>query len=67
MTRGHALIEPTRDELVNVARHRPGASDRWFLAGAAFLVQLALGSVYAWSVFVKPLQDQMGWSRTEAS
>ena len=24
------------------------------LAGAAFLVQLALGAVYAWSVFVKP-------------
>jgi MFS transporter, OFA family, oxalate/formate antiporter len=52
---------------VNTARHRPGASDRWLLAGAAFLVQLALGAVYAWSVFVKPLRDQMGWSRTEAT
>jgi OFA family oxalate/formate antiporter-like MFS transporter len=52
---------------VNIARHCPGASDRWLLAGAAFLVQLALGAVYAWSVFVKPLRDQMGWSRTEAT
>jgi OFA family oxalate/formate antiporter-like MFS transporter len=52
---------------VNTARRRPGASDRWLLAGAAFLVQLALGAVYAWSVFVKPLRDQMGWSRTEAT
>jgi MFS transporter, OFA family, oxalate/formate antiporter len=52
---------------VNTARHRLRASDRWLLAGAAFLVQLALGAVYAWSVFVKPFRDQMGWSRTEAT
>ena len=52
---------------MNTARHRLRASDRWLLAGAAFLVQLALGAVYAWSVFVKPLRDQMGWSRTEAT
>ena len=29
--------------------------NRWVLAGAAFLMQLALGSVYAWSVFLKPV------------
>jgi len=52
---------------MSLGRHCPGASDRWLLAGAAFLVQLALGAVYAWSVFVKPLRDQMGWSRTEAT
>jgi MFS transporter, OFA family, oxalate/formate antiporter len=40
---------------------------RWLLAGAAVLVQLALGAVYAWSVFVNPFRDQMGWSRTEAA
>ena len=40
---------------------------RWLLAGAAVLVQLALGAVYAWSVFVNPFIDQMGWSRTETS
>jgi OFA family oxalate/formate antiporter-like MFS transporter len=33
---------------------------------AAVLVQLALGAVYAWSVFNKPLQDQFGWSKAEA-
>ena len=33
---------------------------RWLLAGAAVLVQLALGAVYAWSVFVNPFIDQMG-------
>ena len=30
------------------------------------LVQLALGAVYAWSVFNAPLQEQFGWSKTEA-
>ena len=29
---------------------------RWFLAGAAVLLQLALGAVYAWSVFSKAMQ-----------
>jgi OFA family oxalate/formate antiporter-like MFS transporter len=29
---------------------------RWFLAAAAVLLQLALGAVYAWSVFSKALQ-----------
>ena len=40
---------------------------RWLLAGAAVLVQLALGAVYAWSVFVNPLIGQMGWSRTQTA
>ncbi|MDH3207203.1 MAG: OFA family MFS transporter [Gemmatimonadota bacterium] len=40
---------------------------RWLLAGAAVLVQLALGAVYAWSVFVNPFIDQMGWSRTQTT
>ncbi len=29
--------------------------NRWVIAIAAFIVQLALGSVYAWSVFLKPV------------
>jgi OFA family oxalate/formate antiporter-like MFS transporter len=40
---------------------------RWVLAGAAVLVQLALGAVYAWSVFVNPYIEQMGWSRTQTT
>lgn len=40
---------------------------RWLLAGAAVLVQLALGAVYAWSVFVNPFRDQMHWTRTQAT
>jgi OFA family oxalate/formate antiporter-like MFS transporter len=40
---------------------------RWLLAGAAVLVQLALGAVYAWSVFVNPFIEQMGWTRTQTA
>src|SRR3954447_14446665 len=39
---------------------------RWGIVAAAVLVQLALGAVYAWSVFNKPLQAQFGWSKAEA-
>lgn len=39
---------------------------RWWIVVAAVLVQLALGAVYAWSVFNGPLQDQFGWSKAEA-
>src|SRR3954464_8987973 len=48
----------------------PGGSKpprgRWGIVAAAVLVQLALGAVYAWSVFNKPLQQEFGWSKTEA-
>jgi MFS transporter, OFA family, oxalate/formate antiporter len=39
---------------------------RWGIVVAAVLLQLALGAVYAWSVFNKPLQEQFGWSKAEA-
>jgi OFA family oxalate/formate antiporter-like MFS transporter len=39
---------------------------RWGLVVAAVLVQLALGAVYAWSVFNKPLQAEFGWSKSQA-
>src|SRR5829696_5419731 len=51
-------------------RARDTAADptkgRWWVVVAAVLVQLALGAVYAWSVFNKPLQAQFEWSKSEA-
>lgn len=35
---------------------------RWGVALAAVILQVALGSVYAWSVFRKPLTARFGWS-----
>jgi OFA family oxalate/formate antiporter-like MFS transporter len=37
---------------------------RWLIAGAAIIMQLCLGTVYAWSVFKKPLMTAHGWSET---
>ena len=35
---------------------------RWWIAVAAVIIQLCLGSVYAWSVFKKPLMTSHGWA-----
>jgi len=35
---------------------------RWWIAVAAVIIQLCLGSVYAWSVFKKPLMASHGWA-----
>jgi MFS transporter, OFA family, oxalate/formate antiporter len=37
-------------------------TNRWGIALAGFLMQVALGAVYAWSVFRNPLTRQFGWS-----
>ncbi|MFL5706540.1 MAG: OFA family MFS transporter [Ktedonobacteraceae bacterium] len=41
--------------------------NRWVLAITAFLMQLALGSVYAWSVFLKPVGALYHVSRLQAN
>jgi MFS transporter, OFA family, oxalate/formate antiporter len=41
--------------------------NRWVLATTAFLMQLALGSVYAWSVFLKPVISLYHVSRLQAN
>ena len=40
---------------------------RWWRVVGGLSMNLALGSLYAWSVFVAPLQKQFGWTRTEVS
>ena len=37
-------------------------TSRWGIAAAGFLMQMALGAVYAWSVFRIPLAKQFHWS-----
>jgi OFA family oxalate/formate antiporter-like MFS transporter len=40
-------------------------SKRWLIAIAAIVMQLCLGTVYAWSVFKKPLMGMHGWGETQ--
>ncbi|PZE20520.1 L-lactate MFS transporter [Paenibacillus xerothermodurans] len=35
--------------------------NRWLIAAAAVGIHISIGSVYAWSVFTKPLINQFGW------
>lgn len=39
-------------------------SKRWLIAIGAIIMQLCLGTVYAWSVFKKPLMSSHGWGET---
>lgn len=38
--------------------------NRWFVILGALIVQIILGTVYAFSVFVRPLETEFGWDRT---
>jgi OFA family oxalate/formate antiporter-like MFS transporter len=42
-------------------------TNRWGIAVAGVFMQVALGSVYAWSVFRLPLAKQFGWSISEVT
>jgi len=39
-------------------------SKRWAIAGAGIVIMTLLGTVYAWSVFVKPVIAATGWEKT---
>jgi OFA family oxalate/formate antiporter-like MFS transporter len=39
--------------------------NRWLIALAAVGIHISIGSVYAWSVFTKPIIAQMGWGLKE--
>src|SRR6266850_2917012 len=42
-------------------------ANRWVIAIAGIFLQIALGAVYAWSVFRVPLSKQFGWSISEVT
>jgi MFS transporter, OFA family, oxalate/formate antiporter len=41
--------------------------ERWWIALAGILLQMALGAVYAWSVFRAPLAKQFHWTISEVT
>ena len=53
----------TEDRMKTAERkHNP-----WFIATMGALLQMCLGTVYAWSFFQKPLVSACGWSNTQAA
>src|SRR5712691_10703514 len=41
--------------------------NRWRVVVGGISMNLALGSLYAWSVFVLPLEKEFGWTRAQTS
>ena len=41
--------------------------NRWWRVVGGMSMNLALGTLYAWSVFVAPLEKQFGWKRAQTS
>src|ERR1044072_5014194 len=44
-----------------------GTHNRWIIAVAGICMQIALGAVYAWSVFRTPLATEFGWTIAEVT
>jgi OFA family oxalate/formate antiporter-like MFS transporter len=42
-------------------------TNRWLIVGAGVVMQIALGAVYAWSVFRIPLSTTYGWSISQVT
>ncbi len=45
----------------------PTTPNRWTIAAAGILMQIALGAIYAWSVFRVPLTQAFGWTISEVT
>ena len=60
------MIHATQTEDVRLGK-RTSITNRWGIAAAGFLMQMALGAVYAWSVFRVPLVKQFHWSIEEVT
>ena len=41
--------------------------NRWLMVVAAMAIHMCIGSVYAWSVYVNPIQAAMNWSLTDVT
>ena len=40
---------------------------RWWRVAGGLSMNLALGTLYAWSVFVAPFEARFGWKRADTS
>ena len=41
--------------------------NRWWRVIGGLLMNIALGTLYAWSIFVAPLEKEFGWKRAQTS
>jgi OFA family oxalate/formate antiporter-like MFS transporter len=50
-----------------VVESSSGLERRWLPLLGGIVMNLAFGNIYAWSVFVAPLEKQFGWKRADTS
>ena len=60
-------LGPECDVLPAENPHPQVTISRWWRLLGALLMTLALGTLYAWSVFVTPLENEFGWKRAQTS
>ncbi|WP_350455111.1 OFA family MFS transporter [Slackia heliotrinireducens] len=44
-----------------------GVSKRWLLLAITFVLLCFFGLIYAWSLFIEPLESNFGWQRSQTS
>jgi OFA family oxalate/formate antiporter-like MFS transporter len=59
--------ESKSGDLVMEIGMKIGMKKRWFYVANALAGFLFLGLIYAWSVFVEPLESEFGWVRSQTS
>ena len=47
--------------------NEPNGISRWWRVAGGLSMNLALGTLYGWSVFVAPLESRFGWKRADTS
>jgi OFA family oxalate/formate antiporter-like MFS transporter len=63
---GKSSTSPSQPPPLSAQAPTPVAN-RWIIAIAGIFMQIALGAVYAWSVFRTPLTKQFGWSISDVT
>lgn len=48
-------------------RYQVQDEPRWRVIVAAVVIQICLGAIYSWGVFLKPIMNDFGWHKTETS
>ena len=61
------MADSTRSRVVPNQPVTPASTNRWGVAAAGVVMQVALGAVYAWSVFRIPLTKAFGWTISQVT
>src|SRR6202521_4867723 len=64
-TPGNILERPISPSAARIGEET--SISRWWRLLGGLLMTLALGTLYAWSIFVTPLENKFGWKRAQTS